>query len=158
MVDKVHYDLCENSEWSWQCAANLGGVCLYFTCTIHTTWWDVTTLNNLFTSTVYCAYLSQCTVEPRSYGHQWPKKIWPYLRGFFFYKKMNGGFSQATKKSGRTNEVIVRRGFIVFFTWVTCLPSNLGRKISLQKLPKFFGWPKRIKCVYPEILFQSLAY
>ena len=75
----------------------------------------------------------------------------------FFYKKMNGGFSQATKKSGRTNEVIVRRGFIVFFTWVTCLPPNLGGKISLQKLPKFFGWPKRIKCVYPEILFQSLA-
>ena len=157
MVDKVHYDLCENSEWSWKCAANLGGVCLYFTSTIHTTWWDVTTLNNFFLSTVYCVYLAVQWNLVNTVTEWAPKKC-PYWRGFFFYTKMYGGFCQATKKSGRANEVTVRRGFIVFFTWVTCLPPNLGRKISLQKLPKFFGWPKRIKCVYPEILFQSLAY
>ena len=32
---------------------------------------------------------------------------WPYLRGFFFYKKMYGGFCQAAKYSGRNNEVAV---------------------------------------------------
>ena len=83
-----------------------------------------------------------------------PKKNGRIEEGFFFYTKMYGGFCQATKKSGRANEVTVRRGFIVFFTWVTCLPPNLGWKISLQKLPKFFGWPKRIKCVILKFCFN----
>ena len=53
------------------------------------------------------------TVEPRSNGHQWAKKMWPYQRGFFL-KKMYGGFCQAAKKSGRNNEVAVRRGSTVY--------------------------------------------
>jgi len=122
----------------------------------NTTWWDVTTLNTLFPSTVYCVYLAVQgnLVNTVTNG---PKKLAVLKRVFFTWKCMTV-FARRLNKSGRNNEVTITRGFTVFFTWVSCLLPNLGRKISLQKLPKFFGWPKRIKCVYPAILFQSLAY
>ena len=43
------------------------------------------------------------TLEPRK------KKKMAVLKTVFFYKNMNGGFCQATKKNGRNNEVAARR-------------------------------------------------
>ena len=72
---------------------NPGGVCLNFTSTIHTTWWDVTTLNNLIPSTVYCVYLAvQWNLDTLKRSPMGQKKE------VCFYKKMYGGFSQMAKK------------------------------------------------------------
>jgi len=71
-------------------------------------------------------------------GHKYLAVLtgWPYQRGFFFYKKMYGGFYQAVKKSGRNNEVAVRRGFTVKKSLEAC--ETLYETSGLNKLTAYF--------------------
>ena len=157
MVDKVHYDLCENSEWSWKCAANLGGVCLYFTCTIHTTWWDVTTLNNFFLSTVYCVYLAVQWNLVNTVT-EWAQKKWPYWRGFFFLHENVWRFLPGDQKKWPYQRGDCKAGFHCIFHVGDVSATEFGVKNKPSEIAKIFWMTKKDKMRNPEILFQSLAY
>ena len=84
-------------------------------------------------------------MEPRSYGHQWPKKIWPYLRGFFFLQENEWRFFPGDQKKWPYQRGDRKAGFHCIFHVGDVSATEFGAKNKPSEIAKIFWMTKKDK-------------